>query len=288
LPIPSTTDFSRYSPAMRATGQTGAEEAIVRSAADSPAVSRQSDLLAGAIVVLAIVVVMQIASLLVPPYVVPPPLAVATALIDDLRQDWLHVAVTLARLGAAVLAAMTIGTAVGVVMGMSPRLRPYLRALVVIDTGIPALSWMLVAVFWFRGPELRIFFIMAVILVPFYALTVHDGIRALPKDWLEMCESFRPSRAQVLRLLILPHILPYVLTTTRSMIGYATRMLIFAEVIGSALGIGARMGLAQATFHIEDVFAWTVLLVVLNLALQAAITATESRLLRWRPAIEVR
>jgi len=31
-----------------------------------------------------------------------------------------------------------------------------------------------------------------------------------------------------------------------------------------------------------------VLLVVLNLVLQAAITATESRLLRWRPAIEVR
>jgi NitT/TauT family transport system permease protein len=220
--------------------------------------------------------------------VVPPPLAVAAALADDLTQDWRHIVITLARLAAALLAAMAIGTAIGIVMGMSPRLRPYLRALVVIDTGIPALSWMLVAVFWFKGPELRIFFIMAVILIPFYALTVHDGIRALPKDWLEMCESFRPSRAQVLRLLILPHIIPYVLMTTRSMIGYATRMLIFAEVIGSALGIGARMGLAQATFHIEDVLAWTFLLVALNLALQRAVTAVESRLLRWRPAIELR
>ena len=50
------------------------------------------------------------------------------------------------------------------------------------------------AVFWFKNPELRMFFIMVVIVVPIYALNIHDGIRAMPKEWLEMCESFRPSR----------------------------------------------------------------------------------------------
>jgi NitT/TauT family transport system permease protein len=273
---------------MRASSHTSDDDAILPSPAASPAPSRASDLRAGAVVVAAIIVLMQIASFFVPPYVMPPPLAVGAALAGALAEDWLQITITLARLAASVAAAMVVGTALGIAMGMSVRTRPYLRALVVIDTGIPALSWMLVAVFWFKRPELRIFFIMAVILVPFYALSVHDGIRALPKDWLEMCETFRPSRLQLLHVLILPQIVPYVLTTTRSMIGYATRMLIFAEVIGSALGIGARMGLAQATFHIEEVMAWTVLLVVLNLVLQGAITAVESRLLRWRPAAEMR
>lgn len=248
----------------------------------------QRDALAGAVVAAIIIVAMQIASFVVPPYVMPSPVTVATALITALTHDWLQIAITLARLAAAMLAALMIGSALGIIMAMTPRLRPYLRALIVIDTGIPALSWMLVAVFWFKGPELRIFFIMAVILLPFYALTVHDGIRALPVDWLEMCESFRPSRLQLLWYLILPHVVPYIMTTTRSMIGYATRMLIFAEVIGSAVGIGARMGMAQATFHIEDVLAWTVLLVILNLALQAAITGVERRLLNWRPETEIR
>ena len=80
---------------------------------------------------------------------------------------------------------------------------------------------MLMAVFWFKSPELRMFFILVVIVVPIYALNIHDGIRAMPKEWLEMCESFRPSRWQVLRYLILPHIVPYVLMTTKSTVGYA-------------------------------------------------------------------
>ena len=46
-------------------------------------------------------------------------------------------------------------------------------------------------------------------------------------------------------------------------------MLIFAELIGSSIGIGARMGLAQATFHMESVIAWTVLLIVMNLRRRA-------------------
>jgi NitT/TauT family transport system permease protein len=244
--------------------------------------------LAGVVVVGAIILVMQVASFFVPDYIVPPPLMVLSALVDAVVEDWLQILITLARLFASVVFAMLVGTATGVIMGTFSSIRPYLRWLVIIDTGIPALSWMLVSVFWFKQPETRIFFIMAVILIPFYALTVHDGIRALPKDWLEMCESFRPSRLQVLRYLVLPHVIPYVLMTTKSMIGYATRMVIFAEVIGSALGIGARMGLAQATFHMESVLAWTVLLVVLNLVLQGAITAAEKRLLKWRPEAEVR
>ena len=80
----------------------------------------------------------------------------------------------------------------------------------------------------------------------------------------------------MLRYLIVPHIVPYVLMTTKSTVGYATRMLIFAELIGSSLGIGARMGLAQATFHMEDVLAWTMLLVIMNLLAQGAVGLAET------------
>ena len=119
------------------------------------------------------------------------------------------------------------------------------------------------------------FFILFVIVVPIYALNIHDGIRAMSKEWLEMCESFRPTRLQVLRFLIIPHVIPYVLMTTKSTVGYATRMLIFAELIGSSLGIGARMGLAQATFHMDSVIAWTVMLVVINVLAQSSVGLAE-------------
>ena len=243
---------------------------------------------ATAVVVVAIVLLMQIGSYFVPPYILPSPISILGSLFGSLTTEYLQILITLLRLLVSLTLSIAIGTALGIVMGTIASARPYLRALVIIDTGIPALSWMLVAVFWFKDPELRMFFIMVVIIVPIYALNVYDGIRAMSKEWLEMCESFRPTRWQVLRYLILPHIVPYVLMTTRSTVGYATRMLIFAELIGSSLGIGARMGLAQATFHMDSVIAWTVLLVIMNMLAQGCVGLLERYLLRWRDEASVR
>lgn len=246
------------------------------------------DRFAGLVVICLIIAALQVASLFAPDYIAPPPMLIAEKLWTDIVPLWDEILITLMRLLMALVFAMVVGTLLGIVMGMLPGLRPYVRSMVVIDTGIPALSWMLIAVFWFKEPEIRIFFIMSVILIPFYALNVFDGIRALPKEWLEMCESFRPNRWQVLRYLILPHIVAYVFTTTRSVIGYATRMVIFAELIASAVGIGAQMGLAQANFDIAAVFAWTLLLVVLNILSQSLVAVVEKRVLSYRPEVEVR
>lgn len=247
-----------------------------------------SDPIATAIVVAAIILLMQVGSHFLPAYILPSPISVVQSLIGSLIEDYLQILITIVRLLVTLLMSIAIGTLIGIITGTIASVRPFLRALVIIDTGIPALSWMLVAVFWFKNPEWRMFFIMLVIVVPIYALNVHDGIRAMPKEWLDMCESFRPSRIQVLRYLILPHIIPYVLMTTKSTVGYATRMLIFAELIGSSVGIGARMGLAQATFQMESVIAWTVLLIVMNMLAQGCVGVLERYLLRWRDEASVR
>jgi len=257
-----------------------------RNSADEP--RQVSDHVATVVVVAAIVLLMQIGSVFIPAYILPSPLSVLRSLAESLATDYGQILITLLRLIISLLISIAVGTAIGIITGTIASVRPFLRALVIIDTGIPALSWMLMAVFWFKDPELRMFFIMFVIVVPIYALNVHDGIRAMSKEWLEMCESFRPTRLQVLRYLIIPHVVPYVLMTTKSTVGYATRMLIFAELIGSSVGIGARMGLAQATFHMESVIAWTVLLVVMNMMAQGTVGLLERYLLRWRDEAAVR
>ncbi|MGD1066719.1 MAG: ABC transporter permease subunit [Vulcanimicrobiaceae bacterium] len=249
---------------------------------------QRSDAFAGLVVIVAIVAAIQIASFFLPAYIMPAPLVILAALGHELTHDTLDVVATLLRLFGAVLASLVIGTALGIVMLTATWLRPYLRALLVVDTGIPALSWMIIAVFWFRNPEQRIFFILFLILLPFYAINVYDGLQALPRDLVEMVESFRPTRLQAFRYLWLPHLIPYVILTTKSVIGYATRMVIFAELIGAALGIGAKMAVAESAFKMDDILAWTVLLVILNVVLQALIGLVERRLLHWRGEVAVR
>ncbi len=246
------------------------------------------ELLANAVVIVALVIAMEVWSRHVPPFIMPPPQRTFNAMISALQNDYIHIALTIARLLVAVFAALLIGTLIGAAMALIRPLEPYLRSIVVIDTGVPALSWMLFAIFWFEQAEARVFFILLMILVPFYALNVFDGIRALSRDLVEMVETFRPSRLQVLRLLVGPHIVPYLLMTTKAIIGYATRMTVFAELVSVSSGMGARMGAAQSTFAMDGVLAWTIILVIANLLIQGLVQGLESLLLRYRPEVEVR
>ncbi len=249
---------------------------------------KRRELFATIVVIIALTVVMEIGSRFTHDYIMPSPVVVGKAIVELLTGDLTHIAVTLGRLALAIVFSLVAGVAIGLLMGTSKKAGPYLKSLVVIDTGIPALSWMLIAVFWFREPESRIFFILTVILLPFYALNVYEGLRAIPRDWVDMMESFRPSRWQMMRYLIVPHIVPYIFLTTKSVIGYAIRMVIFAELVASAVGIGSRMSLAQSTFRIDQVMAWTFLLVILNLVLQSAANLAEKHLLKWRAEAKVR
>jgi NitT/TauT family transport system permease protein len=246
------------------------------------------DIIANAIIVVLILFSMEAWSWFVPDYIMPSVALSAEYTATILVEDYFHILLTMFRLFFAVIFALVVGSLLGALMGMVKPIAPFIKAVVVIDTGVPALSWMLFAVFWFKEPEARVFFILGMVLVPFYALNVYDGIRALSTDLIELVETFRPSRWQVFKLLILPHMVPYILMTTKSIIGYATRMTVFAELVSVSTGMGARMGLAQNNFEMEGVIAWTALLVILNLSVQGLVALIEKSLLKWRPEVSVR
>ncbi len=246
------------------------------------------DLFASIVIIAAIIFGMEAWSWVAPVYIMPPPELTGIEIIRILAEDYVHIFTTIARLIFAVAFSLVVGSVIGAIMGMYRPAEPYLKAIVVIFTGVPALSWMLFAIFWFKGTETRVFFILGVILIPFYALNVYDGIKALSTDLIEVVETFRPSRWQVFRLLILPHVVPYILMTTKSIIGYAARMTAFAELVSVNTGMGARMGLAQDELNMEGVIGWTILLVIVNLGVQAIVAWAEKRLLKWRPEVSVR
>ena len=246
------------------------------------------DLFANLVIIALIIFGMEAWSWVAPVYIMPSPALTGMEILNILGEDYFHIFLTVVRLFVAVTFALVVGSILGAIMGMIRPLQPYLKSIIVIDTGVPALSWMLFAIFWFKDTEMRVFFILAMILIPFYALNVWDGIQALSKDLVEVVETFRPSRWQVFRLLILPHVIPYILMTTKSIIGYATRMTVFAELVSVNTGMGARMGLAQDELNMQGVIGWTILLVVVNLGVQALVAWAERRLLKWRPEVTVR
>jgi NitT/TauT family transport system permease protein len=55
-----------------------------------------------------------------------------------------------------------------------------------------------------------------------------------------------------------------------------------AELVGAVTGIGYGLVVAQELFSVSEVFAWTLILVIILFVAEAALTRIEERMLRWR------
>ena len=230
----------------------------------------------------------QAASYFFPPFLFPSVPAIA-ARFTAILLSWstLHdAAATAIRIILGMAGAFLFGGALAILMGRSPRLARYVYPLLNFNQGVPALSWVVISIIWFRGIEFRIFFIMVMTTLPAFAFQILDAYRAMPKDLVEMTLSFRPSRRDLLRTLVLPAVMPGILTAWRVNLGNAARVVVVAELVGATGGVGYQLLQQQQLFDMSGAVAWTIVLVVFVLAMQRIIGEVERRMLRWRATAE--
>ncbi|MDB5568795.1 MAG: ssuC 2 [Tardiphaga sp.] len=194
----------------------------------------------------------------------------------------LDVAVTLGRVLLSLVVSFAIGVAVAIVMYLSESVEKYLRPMVRILMAVPVVSWILFAVLWFKGVEFRIVFVLVVVCAPVFTVDALDNMREVSKELKQMIRSFRPTSLQFFHKLMLPAITPGLITSWKITLSLAIRVVTIAELVGAVTGIGHQLSVAQELFSVADVFAWTLVLVVLLFFLEALLVRLETRVLRWR------
>jgi NitT/TauT family transport system permease protein len=194
----------------------------------------------------------------------------------------LDVAVTLGRVLLALVISFVVGLAFAIVMYLSDSVEKYLRPMVRILMAVPVVSWILFAVLWFKGVEFRICFVLVVVCAPVFTVDALDNMREVSKDLKQMIRSFRPTPLQFFHKLMLPAITPGLITSWKITLSLAIRVVTIAELVGAVTGIGHQLSVAQELFSVADVFAWTLVLVVLLFILEALLVRLETRVLRWR------
>ena len=228
----------------------------------------------------------QIASFFLPPYLVPGVGVIFAAFIEIVASLTLlgDVFTTMGRIFLGLILAFVSGTILGVFMGFTETVEKYTLPVLHFIMGIPALSWVVFAIIWFSHVETRIAFILLAGSLPNFALIVHDGIKSISKEYLDMLRALRPTRKQLFSKLILPGMIPAVLTAWKVNLGLAARVVIVAELVGATRGVGNKLLLAQELFEMPKAIAWTLVLVTFLLITQLTILMLENKLLRWRPA----
>jgi NitT/TauT family transport system permease protein len=82
--------------------------------------------------------------------------------------------------------------------------------------------------------------------------------------------------------LLLPATVPAILTSWKINLSLAIRVVTIAELVGAISGVGYGLVLAQELFSVADVFAWTLVLIVILFLAEGVVSVIEERMLRWR------
>jgi len=67
----------------------------------------------------------------------------------------------------------------------------------------------------------------------------------------------------------------------RVSLGLGLVLVILAEMLTGAHGLGAQLVDAQRAFRVQEMYAWTVVLAALGVALAVAFNLVEQRLISW-------
>lgn len=215
----------------------------------------------------------------------PAPQVVALAMLDEARSGALalNLGVTLARVAAAFIIAMALGSALGLIMGrsrVSDRLGdPWLIVLL----NLPALVIIVLAYIWAGLTETAAVSAVALNKLPIATVTVREGARSLDTALDEMAQVFRMRAWTRIRHVVLPQLAPYLAAAARSGLSLVWKIVLIVELLGRPNGVGFEIGVAFQLFDVTRILAYALAFVAVMLAVETLLVQPlERHIARWR------
>jgi len=213
-----------------------------------------------------------------------PPLA---RVVDSLEDDWLFEQVgtdlvpSLTRFTLGYLLAVGSGIALGVLIGLAPRVRRASLPVVEFLRSIPPplmLPFVLVVIG--IGDDSKVVLIVLGAVWPVLLNTI-DGVRGVDPLMLDMARSFRLGRGTRIARVVLPAASPKIVAGMRTALSIGLILMIISEMQASTNGLGFRVLNAQRSFDSAGTYAGVIVIGVVGLVVNFGFLAVEARIMRW-------
>jgi NitT/TauT family transport system permease protein len=227
-----------------------------------------------------------------PPTIVPGPAPVLKAMVGNLSsgQAFYHLSTTLLRVGLGLLLTMVLGIAIGTVMGLSRKGEAFLDAWVMVGLTVPAIVYSIICLLWFGLNDLAAIVAIGIAAFPAVSISIWQGIKGIDLQLVSMGQAFRLPKTAIIRKVIFPQLLPHILASMRYALGICWKICTTVELIGMSSGVGYQLNYWFGLFSMAQVFAWTILFLLVMFAIEYLLfKPVENRLTRWRsgvPAIQ--
>ncbi len=225
----------------------------------------------------------------VPHYILPGPVRVWNSLLQISANGdlWSNLGITLGRVAAGFILATVIGLPLGILFGANRRLGEFFEPVIPVMNTVSSAIWAIFAIIWFGVSNATTIFVVFMTAMPLIITNVWQGTRTVSADFIELAHVLRMPSWKVMLKIYLPTILPYFFSGARLAFGFGWRVSLVAETLGSSSGVGYRLRQAADLIQTDQVFAWTLTLVVMMAALEMGVLRPlEDHLFRWKKEAE--
>jgi sulfonate transport system permease protein len=215
---------------------------------------------------------------------VPPPSRVFATLqaLAASGELWMHLVATSLRVAAGFAAGAVAGVVLGALTGTLPLARRLLDPTFQALRAIPSIAWVPLFILWLGIFEASKVTLIAVgVFFPVY-LGVMGAVLGVDRKVIEVGRMARLSGPAMVRRILLPAILPQVVTSLRAGLGLGWMFVVAAEFMGASEGLGYLLVDGQQIGKPDQIVAAIVTFALAGKLSDTLLAAVAAPFLRWQ------
>lgn len=176
------------------------------------------------------------------------------------------------------LLALFFGIITGWITYRSRLIYQILSPALTIIKATPVASFIILALVWLPSDYLSTF-ISFLMVLPLVWKNIYQGLVTTDSKLLEMAKIFNLSQKQIIKQIYVPNVSPYFYAAVTTGLGFAWKSGIAAEVIGIPKpSIGANLYNAKIYIETTDLFAWTIIIILLSMFMEKVVVFIMNKL----------
>jgi ABC-type nitrate/sulfonate/bicarbonate transport system permease component len=216
-------------------------------------------------------------------FILPAPGAVFRALVQSIASGELLVdmGASLQRVGIGFFLSLVTAVPLGILLGVSPRIRAVADPLLKFLRPIPPIAWIPLAILWFgigNGPSY--FLTMIASFFPILTNTL-TGVENVSRRHLAVAACFQADKTSILVDIILPSSLPMIVSGIRTGFGFAWMAVVAAEMIATRSGLGYLIYTSQDLLRTDRVLVGMLAIGLIGMLIDTLIVALRNRCVHW-------
>ncbi|XID95976.1 ABC transporter permease [Paenibacillaceae bacterium WGS1546] len=186
------------------------------------------------------------------------------------KHTWITAVETL----VGIVISMTLGTAVAVLFWWSTYASKVLEPYIVVLNALPKVALGPIFYIWL-GDRYSIYGMAVAISIIVTIIMVESGFKEISKSKLKLMESFGATKAQMLRMVLLPASIPHFVATLKVNVGLTLVGVVMGEFLSSKAGLGYLIIYGGQVFQMTLVMVSIAMLALLSALLYGVVNVLE-------------